>query len=144
MRRLLSILLVITTLWLPAQAQQTTSSPCKAPALPYTTGELQDIEKSYNREYWDGKLPAVTVVWTALNGKRFGETHQDENGRFVIRLDVLKNREQLVAKTTLLHEMAHVKTWGDTCHVEGQPDNCRRWLAEIHRIMLEGAFDDLV
>jgi hypothetical protein len=63
---------------------------------------------------------------------------------FVIRLDVIKNQERNVAKTTILHEMCHVKTWGESCHIPGQPSTCRRWLVELHRIMLEGAFDDLV
>jgi hypothetical protein len=115
-----------------------------APALAFTPGDLQKIYDSYNREYWDGKLPAATLVWTGLPNDRFGETDKDAGGRFVIRLDVIKNQERNVAKTTILHEMCHVKTWGESCHIPGQPSTCRRWLVELHRIMLEGAFDDLV
>lgn len=143
MRRLTSILCTLVTVLLlcPAYAQQ---KPKPAPDLPFTPGELQDVYKSYNREYWDGKLPAATIVWTALAAGRFGETDVDANGRFIIRLDSIKNRETNVVKTTILHEMCHVKTWGEECHIPGTPNKCRRWLAELHRIMLEGAFDDLV
>jgi hypothetical protein len=149
MRRLTKLLtsILLVTLWLPAQAQQIKTplpSPCKVQPLPYTPGELQDIFKTYNGKYWSGKLPHTVIVWTALGTRKFGETTQDEGGRFIIRLDSAKNREQIIAKTTILHEMAHVKTWGDTCHVVDKPDDCARWLAEIHRIMAEGAFDDLV
>jgi len=147
MRRLLSSILLVMTLWLPAQAQKPPHllpNPCQAAPLPYTPGELQDIFNTYNRQYWDGKLPKTTVIWTALKD-RYGDTNIENNGSFVIRLDVLKNKEQNVAKTTLLHEMCHVKTWGEQCHVEGAKNgDCTRWLRELHRIMLEGAFDDIV
>jgi hypothetical protein len=125
---------------LPTPApQKPTTDP-----LPFTPGELQDIYKSYNSQYWDGKLAKATVVWTVLKVGRFGETEKEDDGRFLIRLDSTKNREANVAKTTILHEMCHVRTWGEDCHIPGTPNKCRRWLAELHRIMLEGAFDDLV
>jgi SprT-like family len=139
MRRLLSILLLLT-LWFPAQAQQVKkpAPTCEAPVLPYTTGEMQATFDTYNREYWDGKLPKTVVVWTGLT-KRYGETEKQADGSFLIRLDAVKNKEQNVAKTTLLHEMCHVKTYG-----QDKVDHGDRWHAELHRIMLEGAFDDLV
>jgi hypothetical protein len=164
MRRLTSflILLVTTLLLCPAVEPQKpvgkTKPSCDVIPLPFSSGALQDLFKSYNRQYWRGKLPKTTVVWTALP-TRFGETHQNEkndysadfgeseredDGTFVIRLDVVKNREANVAKTTILHEMCHIKTWGEPCHQQGVPDDCRRWLAELHRIMMEGAFDDIV
>ena len=131
---LVSLLLVVAVL----PAQQKPESP-----LPFTTGELQDIYDTYNREYWDGKLPKATVVWTAHDHK-YGETRQDPDGRFRVRLDVIKNRESNVAKTTILHEMCHVKTWGEKCHMAGVDGSCRRFYIELHRIMLEGAFDDIL
>ena len=142
MRRLTGILCTLVTVLLLCPV---VVFPQKkpAPALPFTSGELQDIFKSYNRMYWDGKLVNAQVVWTALDNK-YGETSQADDGRFTIRLDVIKNREANVAKTTILHEMCHLKTWGDQCHVTGKPDQCRRFYAELHRIMLEGAFDDIL
>ena len=135
MRRLLTILLAVSLNLLPVQAQQ----KCQPLPLPFTPGQLQDVWKYYNRAYWDGKLPANTVVvWAALGDDRFGETEQEPNGRFVIRLDPVKNHERNVAKTTILHENCHIVTYGE------KPDHGPRWLAELHRIMLEGAFDDLV
>src|SRR5271156_2307274 len=149
MRRLLISILLLATLWLPAQAQKFPLPPqkkptpvCEVPSLPYTVGQLQDIFTTFNRMYWDGKLPATVVVWTAL--KEYGETDKLPDGRFVIRLDSVKNQETNVAKTTILHEMCHIKTWGDPCHVKADHPDCSRWLIELHRIMLEGAFDDLV
>jgi hypothetical protein len=147
MRRLAALCIGVFLVCCPitlSQAPKPRTAPCAAPRLPYTPGELQDIFKTYNRTYWDGKLPETVVVWTALPGKLFGQTHQEADGRFVIKLDSAKNGYEIVAKTTILHEMAHIKTWGDQCHITGQPDQCSRWLAEIHRIMLEGAFDDLI
>lgn len=143
MRRLTTVLCTLVTALLlcPVGSPQ---KPQPAPAIAFTPGELQSIYDSYNREYWDGKLPAATLVWTGLPENRFGETQQEPGGRFLIRLDVVKNREQNVAKTTILHEMCHVKVWGEECHIPGTPNKCRRWLIELHRIMLEGAFDDLV
>lgn len=139
MRRLLAILLLFT-LWLPAQAQQIKKPvPCEALALAYTTGEMQAIFDTYNRVYWDGKLPKTVIVWTGLPKQRFGETEKQTDGSFLIRLDAVKNKEQNVAKTTLLHEMCHVKTYG-----QDKTDHGDHWHAELHRIMLEGAFDDLV
>jgi len=140
MRRLLAILLLVT-LCLPAHAQQVKkpAPTCDTPALPYTTGEMQDIFDTYNREYWDGKLPKTVIVWTGLPKQRYGETEKQTDGSFIIRLDVIKNKEQNVAKTTLLHEMCHVKTYG-----KDKTDHGDRWHAELHRIMLEGAFDDIV
>jgi hypothetical protein len=145
MRRLTGLLcMLVMTLLACSTVSPQKPAPKPAPVLPYSSGEIQDIYKSYNREYWNGKLPAVTVIWTALPEGRFGQTEKDDNGRFIIKLDVVKNRESNVAKTTVLHEMCHVKTWGEDCHIPGTPNKCRRWLAELHRIMLEGAFDDLV
>ena len=141
MRRLLTILLAVSLLSLPVQAQQKQKpkQDCDIIPLAFTPGQLQDIYKYYNRTYWDGKLPAnTTIVWTYPGNDRFGETQQEADGRFVIRLDPIKNREGNVAKTTILHEMCHIKTYGE------RPDHGARWLAELHRIMLEGAFDDLV
>lgn len=138
MRRLTSLTCMLVTALLLCL-----STPAQTPPLPFTTGELQDIYNSYNREYWDGKLPKATVVWTALDNK-YGETQQDADGRFLVRLDVVKNREANVAKTTILHEMCHVKTWGEKCHMTGVTGSCRRFYIELHRIMLEGAFDDLL
>ena len=111
--------------------------PCAAAPLPLTNGELQDIFKFYNRTYWDGRLPTVLVVWTGLEN-RYGETDMLPDGRYVIRLDATKNREGNVARTTILHEMCHVRTWGEDAQ------HGPRWRAELHRIMLEGAFDDIV
>jgi hypothetical protein len=160
MRRLTSLLvLLVTTLSLcpavePQKPVGKPNPPCDVVPLPFSPGDLQDLFKFYNRQYWKGKLPKTTVVWTALSSSRFGETHQNDadygesekqdDGTFVIRLDVIKNREANVAKTTILHEMCHIKAWGETCHQQGLPDDCRRWLAELHRIMMEGAFDDIV
>lgn len=124
-----------------------TTLPQPADPLPFTPGELQDLFAQYNATYWDGKLPKNTVVvWTAFTDHRYGDTIKEDSGRFVIRLDVTKNREANVSKTTMLHEMAHVKTWEhNNCHQLGvKVQNCNRWLSELHRIMLEGAFDDLV
>jgi len=148
MRRLTRLALLASALLLavPALAQKAPAPApiCDAVPPPFTSGDLQDIFETYNREYWDGKLPATVVVWTGLKD-RYGETNVLPDGRFVIRLDVLRNREANVARTTILHEMCHVKTWGDSCHVKGaKVQDCSRWLAELHRIMLEGAFDDLV
>lgn len=139
MCRLISLtcLLMMTLLLCPA------CSPQQKATLPFTPGDLQDIYQSYNRQYWGGKLPAATVVWTGLKD-RFGETEEEDDGRFLVRLDSVKNQERNVAKTTILHEMCHIRTWKETCHQTGKRDDCRRWLAELHRIMLEGAFDDLV
>src|SRR5271170_509952 len=103
MRPLIGILL-LATLWVPAQAQRTPLLPpqqkkptlvCETPSLPYTAGQLQDIFKTFNRMYWDGKLPATVVVWTAL--KEYGETDKLPDGRFIIRLDSVKNQETNVA-----------------------------------------------
>jgi len=142
MRSLLSILLLLI-LWVPTQAQQVKKpTPCPVAALPFTTGELQDVFDTYNRQYWDGKLPKTHVIWTALS-KRFGETVKEDDGSFTIKLDVSWNVLPNVAKTTLLHEMCHIKTWGESCHIGTQGD-CTRWQRELHRIMLEGAFDDIV
>ena len=152
------ILLTSLLLLFPAAPQQPKANnkplPCDVTPLAFTPGELQDIYATYNREYWNGRLPKATIVWTALSKKfgetdgqndaDYGETDKADDGTFVIRLDVVKNKEANVARTTILHEMCHVKTWKDTCHVDGRAQDCRRWLTELHRIMLEGAFDDIV
>lgn len=133
---LLGLFLVAPTI--AQQRQPLKPLPCGITAsLPYSSGGLQDIFRFYNRTYWDGKLPATVVVWTGLENS-YGETDLLPDGRYIIRLDALKNRENNVARSTLLHEMCHVKTWGAT------PPHGLRWQAELHRIMLEGAFDDIV
>lgn len=148
MLRKLSLAVLLFAVVVPAQQKPVVKLhepiTCPSSKPPFTTGELEDIYTTYNRMYWDGKLPPAKIIWTGLPEGRFGETMEESKGHFLIKLDVVKNVEVNVAKTTILHEMAHVKVWGEECHIPGTPNKCTRWLVEIHRIMLEGAFDDLV
>lgn len=140
----LAILLLSLFLVAPATAQWKRPPkpiPCASDITPlaYSDGELQGIFQTYNRMYWSGRLPATVVVWAGME-KSYGETDLLPDGRYIIRLDILRNREGNVIRTTLLHEMCHVKTWGK----DDKNPHGSIWLAELHRIMLEGAFDDIV
>lgn len=106
---------------------------------PYTDKELAGWYATYNSRYFSGHLPKDTKVrWAFLEG-RYGETANPQDNFFVIRLDIPKNREAIMAKQTLLHEMCHVATYGKELDFHGP-----LWQAEIHRLMMEGAWDDLV
>lgn len=107
-------------------------------AAPFTDKQLAAWYATYNERYFSGRLPKNTVVrWNFLEDK-YGETEPPADGRFVILLDISRNRESIMARITLLHEMCHVATYDKGF------DHGLAWRAEIHRLMMEGAFDDLI
>jgi SprT-like family len=143
-RVLVLILVLLCALWSVLFSESRSQSEPTRPAAhkavaptPYTDKELAEWFATYNRRYFSNRLPATTVRWAFL-GLKYGETEQLENGQFLIRIDIARNREGIMTLITMLHEMCHVATAGKGF------DHGPAWQAEMHRLMLEGAFDELL
>ena len=102
---------------------------------------LQAAFKSYNQEYFGGRLLANTeVVWSHEldDAGDYGDSVKKSDGHFLIRVSPYWNPGNEEARLTLLHEMCHVDTWGAN-ELEHGPS----WRTCRDRIMIEGALDDL-
>ncbi len=122
------------------------------PATPVSATATIQIEKSerlenlyimYNALYFRRKLPKISVVFGPAkdNGEEnVGLTYSCGN-YLCIEINPELNPTHAEQAATLLHEMIHVKLWGN--------EKIRRshgslFRAELHRLMFEGAFDDLL
>lgn len=90
-----------------------------------------------NRKWFDGELPADTVVtWEPCQTDCvWAECEHRLDGRYHIRIDPRMKDMKEFMLLLLLHEMCHVKVWG--------ANHGRRWKAEMRRLAARGAFDDL-
>lgn len=107
------------------------------PAEGYTAADLVGWYDTYNRRYFQGKLPPARVRLGDLPGY-YAWTERGDDGVFDIAMDRDANQDRLWARVNLLHEMAHVATAG-----EFEPHG-PRWRYQMHVLMMEGAFDDLI
>ncbi len=93
-----------------------------------------------NARWFGGRLPKdVAVRYSAHMPNGFwAYTRRLPDGRFVITLERYLARTPNAARLTLLHEMAHIATWGREFNDHGPI-----WQAEMHRLADAGAFDAL-
>lgn len=114
---------------------------------------LQQQYFYFNRQWFDGQLPKDTTLrWVGDFPSRYrghlGRTgtwrpaRNVRHGRILgYYITISRHAERAglsVLKMTLLHEMAHVKTWRIR-----QVDHGRAWQREMHRLASAGAFDKL-
>lgn len=90
--------------------------------------------RKYNRLYFKGELPEDTAVyWEPADGN-LGDTHEVEDGEFVIRIDPCLRFSDKMAKMTLMHELVHVK-------YPNSGDHGRVFQREMLRLAKVGAFN---
>lgn len=103
--------------------------------------DLTSWYEIYNNTYFDGQLPRDTILGctpylsTQLDAQ--GVTAITADRKFIILIDSRFCIGNRVEKRILLHEMVHVKLFP----VSGHPET---FTTEIHRLLLTGAFDDVL
>lgn len=94
------------------------------------------LERSYalyNAEYFGSKLPADAVIDQDQTDPDFmAATTKPFDGKFHIGFNSFYVSSERTGDLTLLHEMCHVKTWGD--------QHGSKWRACMINLDLHGAF----
>lgn len=91
--------------------------------------QLKRWFNSYNDRFFAGQLPADTVVYYDVVVGAYGDCDRIDD-QFVIRIQPGLCGWQTLAKLTLIHEMAHVATWGKSKNPHGAAFD-----REIQRLM---------
>jgi hypothetical protein len=97
---------------------------------------LETLEKSYaeyNAQYFGNKLPKDTVIDYNLHDSEFmAVTRKPFGGSFHISFNPTYVAAERVSDLTMLHEMCHVKNWGDGHEL--------KWRACMIQLDLQGVF----
>ena len=104
--------------------------------------KLRRWYKQYNQKFFDNQLPADAVVsWEDCGPSEIGGTDRLADGRFILAVDPILRYLKLtvVARSTLLHEMAHVKLWESSPNHQHGPV----FQEEMLRLARLGAFEKL-
>lgn len=100
----------------------------------FTDRDLKKTYSSFNRKYFDNKLPKSMVVrFGRLSYQDYGE--YDPDGIITISSSISHIAEMIM--TTLLHEMAHVA-------VGPQAEHGMIWQSKIVELFNQGAYDGLL
>lgn len=112
---------------------------------------LESAYRRYNKRYFGGRLPAVSVRWSEKiqpahrerARKAYGWfTATDEGGEILIS-STLKPFFELW-RMTLLHEMCHVALREHPEEIAATSEkHSKPWFREMRRVAAAGAFDDL-
>lgn len=99
---------------------------------------LQKWYAKYNRDYFGGKLPKVSLGFALMPRTKFGHTTK-VGDRFEVDISGAIFDMDKTILFTLLHEMAHIKLWQRYPRHQHGEVFCR----EMRRLAREGAFDQL-
>ena len=106
---------------------------------------LKNWFRAYNRAYFENSLPDPKILrYTELKDAA-GVTHYEEGGINRVPQEILIHSAlryfPRISQTILLHEMAHVSiNCVGGCHVF----HGMRWQAEILRLFMAGAYEELL
>ena len=81
---------------------------------------LYQLYDGYNDEYFDNKLPKNTVIDWDETGDYMATTNLLPDGRFHIAFNPHYITAMRVARTSMLHEMCHIQTWGELDYQTGR------------------------
>ena len=93
---------------------------------------LEKVYTEYNAEYFGNKLPKDVVIDYNLHDPEFVALTRKPFGPFHISFNPAYAGADRTADLTMLHEMCHIKTWGD--------DHGSKWRACMIELELGGAF----
>jgi hypothetical protein len=96
---------------------------------------LERYFHQYNDKYFNGELPEPVIRWADL--KHFGHYYQ-EDGQHIIELAEWMRKNNTLWRSTLLHELVHLKLRNRKCKVHG-----RVFHNEMKRLANLDAFKDL-
>lgn len=105
--------------------------------------QLKQWYDEWNVVYFDGQLPTnVRIASSPIvedMDEALGETfHSDEPGNIIILIDEKYLSSSKIFRMILLHEMVHVELGPDSW------DHGKEFTAEIHRLILAGAYDNIL
>lgn len=102
----------------------------------WTEKRLGEMFRRYNREYWDGRLPAYEVRVAKLEARkdRVELGNCDSRARR-ISIDVAAHRRRASVRQTLLHEMCHA---GDTSTSRRTAGHGFGFWRQIERLLRRG------
>ena len=96
----------------------------------------------YNREWFNGELPADTILYWEPPPDSHADTcpvYEVADGKFEIRLDPALKGVPDYWKILLLHEMAHLKLWP----THSRHQHGKIFQEEMQRLALAGAMKTL-
>jgi hypothetical protein len=111
-------------------------SPCTSTAP--MEKQLRRTYDLYNGLYFGGKLSDQILIYYGLAEGNTGQTRKS-GSTFLIEINPRDNLTERQVDMTMLHEMCHVASWGKDLREHGPS-----FMYQVRRIMLEGAFDDLL
>lgn len=94
----------------------------------------------YNEEFFDNSLPTDVKIDLSLRNGRMAESSFPEFKAYRISFDPHYVASERVGRFTLLHEMCHVKTWGETTDSYHGP----RWRTCMLQIDLNDGFRNII
>jgi predicted metal-dependent hydrolase len=100
-----------------------------------TNKKLKSLYKRYNKKYWKGRLPDISVRFADTEGA-WGHTHFEGSEPVYIEINRAVRTWTRTVKFTLLHECCHV-----ACPV--QVEHGPRFDHEMLRLARAGAFHNL-
>jgi hypothetical protein len=103
---------------------------------------MQSLYEVYNVGYFGKKLPQVLVIdMLETNPKWMASTMKMSDGSFIIHFNETSVVAARTGQLTMLHEMCHVKTWGEDVTLDGEPiDHGRYWRSCMIQLDMQGAF----
>lgn len=100
---------------------------------------LQHRYNEFNKSYFGNSLPNSTVRFSNVCGNGLGVsfmvTHPTTKLAMAFLIFINSNLWSAdLIELTLLHEMAHLRTWGNK--------HGKKWQKEMHRLAAMGAFNE--
>lgn len=106
-----------------------------------TVEYLQDSYRIYNEEYFHNKLTKTPTIRIATNIVAMADTVCDF-GSCTMRFNIRYAAAPRMASLDLLHEMCHIKVWGQ--EGTGQDSHDRVWRSCMLSLDMQGAFRELL
>jgi len=100
---------------------------------------LRSWYAEYNEQYFQNKLPKNVVIDLNLRTGNMASTSFPKFEKYHISFDPHYVASQRAGRITLLHEMCHIKTWGEIEEVHGP-----RWRACMLEVDMQGEFRDII
>lgn len=135
------ITIALAMLWFAAQcwlseSDEPDSEPQEVTIVETNEFLLHKWYAEFNAEYFKNRLPKDIDIDMDLHNSDMGETRMPGGKRFSLSFNAHYVAAQRVGAETLMHEMCHIKTWGEIDQPTG--NHGPRWRACMLEIDQQG------